>query len=136
MSRERTQTPLNRENFFEKQIIGFDNDGVISGSREAAVDAYNKLANTNRTVNEIKKFNALIDWAMEDMGMTEGEASWINDEIWYRRPDILFKAKPRPGAIELTKELSARKRPFYIITSRPKEFVQSTIDWYQKYYNS
>jgi uncharacterized HAD superfamily protein len=56
----------------------------------------------------------------------------ISNDIWYHRPDILFKAKPKPGAIALTKELTQRRNKFQIVTSRPKIFAESTYQWYEE----
>ena len=130
---ERNNLHLNREYFLETQIFGFDHDGVMARSRQAAVDEYNLIAGTKHTVDDITTWTTMVDWAMEDLGFSKEEAFKFQDEIWYHRPDILFKAKPNFGAKELTQELALRGRPFYIITSRPKEFAQSTYNWYWKH---
>jgi 5'(3')-deoxyribonucleotidase len=133
MSAERIKIPLNRETFFENLVIGFDHDGVMSNSRQAAVDEYNHVYGANRTVDEITGYYDIAKWAREDLGISKEEAWKIHEELWYRRPDVLFRAKPLPGAVEITKELSSRGKFYPIITSRGFSYTESTTDWY-KYY--
>ncbi|RLC32650.1 hypothetical protein DRH13_01465 [Candidatus Woesebacteria bacterium] len=132
MSKERKPLLINREEFINNQILGFDHDGVLSYSRQPVVDEYNKQFGTNHSTDEIKGFNALAKWAEEDLGASREEAQEIHDYFWYKRPDILLRAKPMPGAEAITKELALRGKDFRIITSRPHTFQKSTLKWYRK----
>jgi len=131
MFKERIRKPLLWELFFYG-LTGFDHDGVMADSRQAAVDGYNDEFKTNHTVDEIRNQNSLAEWAKEDLGVSDEKAMRIHNDIWYHRPDILFHAKPRPGAIALTQELTRNGNSFQIVTSRPEKYTESTYQWYRE----
>jgi len=123
---------LNQEIFFEKYKIGFDNDGVIANTRVPVVDEYNKIYGTNHAVNEMREYRTLARWAEEDLGASREAALEIDNYFWFKRPDILLRAEPMPGAVEITKQLTDRKIFFPIITSRLPSYRQSTFEWYEE----
>lgn len=122
---------FNREIFFEEHEFGSDHDGVMAYSRQPVVEEYNNMFETNRSTEEIKGYLALAQWAKEDLGVSDEEAMKIHDNLWYGRPDILLRAEPMPGAEALTKELVQRGKKIQIITSRPPNFRDSTLEWYR-----
>jgi len=129
MSKERL---FSREVFFEKYKIGFDHDGVMADTRTPVVEEYNKIFGTEHTVNEMREYRTLARWAEEDLGVSEEAALEIDNYLWFKRPDILLRAKPMPGAVEITKQLADRKIFFPIITSRLPSYRQSTFEWYEE----
>lgn len=122
---------FSRETFLEQYQLGFDHDGVISNSRPPVVEEYNKKFGENRSVEELEGFWALAQWAKEDLGVSSKVAMQIHDDLWYRRPDVLLRAEPMPGAKELIKELVRRGKNIQIITSRPPNYRDSTLEWYR-----
>lgn len=132
MSKERYRTPFNREMFLETLTHGFDHDGVMADTRTPVVEEYNKKFETNHTVDEIQEYRTLARWAKEDLGANKKLALKIDNHFWFGRPDILLRAKPMPGAVEITKNLVERKKHFQIITSRIPSYRQSTFQWYEE----
>jgi 5'(3')-deoxyribonucleotidase len=132
MSKERLNIPVNREEFFEEHEFGFDHDGVMADTRTPIVDEYNKIFGTEHTVNEIREYRTLARWAEEDLGISKKAALEIDNYLWFKRPDILLRAKPMPGAVEITKQLADRKKISRIITSRLPSYRQSTFEWYEE----
>ena len=129
MSKERL---FNSETFFEKYKIGFDHDGVIADTRRPVVDEYNKIFGTKHNVEEIREYRTLARWAEEDRGTNKEAALEIDNYFWFKRPDILLRADPMPGAVEITKQLADRKMFFPIITSRLSSYRKSTFQWYEE----
>ncbi|MBU0572289.1 hypothetical protein KKH23_01300 [Patescibacteria group bacterium] len=129
MSKEKLQSP---EDFFKKHKIGFDHDGVIANTRTPVVDEYNRIFRTNHTVDEMREYRTLARWAEEDFGISKKAALEIDNYLWFKRPDILLRARPMPGAVEITKQLADRKIFFPIITSRLPSYRQSTFEWYEE----
>jgi 5'(3')-deoxyribonucleotidase len=129
MSKEKLFSP---ETFFEKYKIGFDHDGVIADTRRPIVDEYNKIFGTKHSVEEIREYRTLARWAEEDFGTSKKAALEIDNYLWFKRPDILLRAGPMPGAVEITKQLADRKIFFPIITSRLSSYRQSTFQWYEE----
>ncbi len=123
---------FSREVFFEKYKIGFDHDGVIAETRTPVVEEYNKIFGTEHAVNEMREYRTLARWAEEDLGISKEVALKIDNHLWFERPDILLRAKPMPGAVEITKQLADREIFFPIITSRLSSYRQSTFEWYEE----
>jgi uncharacterized HAD superfamily protein len=129
MSKERL---FSSEVFFEKYKIGFDHDGVIANTSTPVVDEYNKIFRTNHTVDEIREYRTLARWAERDLGVSKKAALEIDNYLWFKRPDILLRAEPMPGAVEITKQLAAKEIFFPIITSRLSSYRRSTFKWYEE----
>lgn len=128
----RSELTPTEEKFFERYKVSFDHDGVIAFSKGPAVEEYNRCYGTNHTASEIREFRTIKKWAMKDLGVSEEEAIKIDNHLWYESPDLLLKAKPLPGAVELTKWLADRKIFFPIITSRIPLYRESTFQWYEE----
>lgn len=123
---------LPRENL--SWLIGnctIDHDNTTADTKQAVTDFFNKKHNTNHLAKEITHWNSLIDWSLE-LGKSYEEALVINKDYWYNA-DILFSAKPIPGAAEfLTRAISAGNR-IVINSSRPYNQLDMTVEWYKKH---
>ncbi|OGM11318.1 hypothetical protein A2W13_02635 [Candidatus Woesebacteria bacterium RBG_16_36_11] len=132
---------LNPETFFKiyKPLRDFDN--VTSATHEIVVNEFNKIFGTKYLPIDVRYWNVVRDWAMEK-GLNKRDAEEIETHLWFN-PDFLFKAKPIPGACELSYWLYEKGLNFPIITSRKDVYVpyhnrfntvkEATLEWMKIY---
>jgi len=127
--------------FFKENSPATDFDGVIADHKNEALKKLNLILGTSYKTSNIKTYNQIINWAIQE-GWSEDDAQMLQDEIFFN-PDILYKAKPIPGAIELSKWFYESGFSLPIFTSRrdkahvkPKKFKnikEATLAWIQEY---
>jgi uncharacterized HAD superfamily protein len=110
--------------------IGFDIDGVLVESKIAGVEKYNELRGTNHKVDEVEQYDQVKVWAMEE-GMSEEEANKFNRQVW-DDPEVLIKATPIDGAVELFEFMYQKNLKPPIITVRVDGLRDCTFSWFEK----
>jgi hypothetical protein len=120
------------EIYFEKFPPSFDHDGVLADTKSVVVARYNKDFNKSHCVDEVVRWKTIAYWAMTELGMDEESANALDNRYWYQMPELLETAKPKPGAVKITKALTDMDIWYPVITSREPEYEVSTFRWYQR----
>lgn len=107
----------------------FDIDGTLIDTRTPATNKANEILRTNHTPDEIRSFKAIYYWAV-DAGMDHDEAVKLDHDIWSDQ-EVLFKGVPVPGALELYFKFYTYGCLNPIITSRPADHKEMTIEWFR-----
>jgi uncharacterized HAD superfamily protein len=117
--------------------LGFDLDGVISNTVDKTIEIFNKRFNKNLSTDAIKTFNLSDNEYDEDIEKNKKFAlkfiECIND------PEVQAECKPYSDAASSLRKIKSYGHTIHIITSRPKENYNSTIEWLRKHkipYNS
>lgn len=113
----------------------FDLDNVVIDSppdavAEFKVELVKRLGgdvDLNFEASEVERFNQMIYWAVE-RGLTEEEAKILQREIW-DSDEVLIRAEPIPGALEIIKWLSEDGKDLHYATSRPHFLSGTTEEW-------
>lgn len=134
--REKIITP---EEFFSKYPPSSDMDGVLCNTRKHVVEEFNKMFGTLYTTFDIRDYHAVSRWAGV-LGMGKKEAMAIENKLWFD-PNVLFRAKPLPGAVKFTRWFAERNIDLPVVTSRESNIKDVrkpniedvTIAWFRKW---
>jgi len=129
------------EEYFRINRAFRDNDGVTTDTRSMVAKEINKMFNTNRSESDIRDWNSVRNWAIEQ-GLSYQEAQELEIKLWYD-PDLLYKADPVPGATEMSYWMYDHGFSFPVISSRTdllndhqglfKNVREATIAWFKKW---
>ncbi len=128
---------IERFNFITEKIktnqkISFDADGVLIDSATQVVNEFNKRFETTYRVKDIKDWNSISNWAIKK-GTSKEDAEKLNFDMW-TNPDLLYRAKPMPGSLEIYRSLlNISDFPIPIITVRNLYLREVTFDWFNRY---
>ena len=135
------EIPMSPEIFFTTRRPFTDHDDTMAASKEIVTEYYyaNVSAKKKRNPKDIQHYHKVREWALED-GFNYEEATQIEFLLWMN-PDVLYQAKPVPGACEVSCWFYEHKIGLPVLTSRMdysqikpvafRNMRDATVAWYE-----
>jgi len=112
-----------------EEIIGWDADGVLVNSQNPIIEETNRRLGTNFTFEQWLTYTYLFDQAIALTGDSPNNvASWM-----FSIP-IMLASTPYPEALAVSRQLDELGFRQIVITSRPTDQTDVTIEWFKTYY--
>lgn len=108
--------------------LGIDLDGVVADFNQGWVDLYNRQFGTHITLEDSKRWEAMLEEAhFETM-----------DQFWEWAADIdghslFWHLEPYPGAVEALHDLNAEGHEIVILTYKPDYAIEDTYGWIRRH---
>lgn len=111
----------------EKKKIGIDIDEVLANHLEKLNEFYYKKTGKKYVEEDYHSYNWWEVW-----GMTKEQAIKIDKE--FKKSNLFKEILPIEGAVDAIKQLSL-KNELFVITSRPSETRELTLNWFFNHFN-
>jgi len=111
--------------------IAFDLDEVLCKTVSAAINYVAEKTDVKLTIYNFVNYNIDDNKWTDDFEIDKRISSYIKYAFYNK--DILSKAVPYGGAVELLSWLRENGYNIYIITGREPEFLNITVEWLKKY---
>lgn len=110
--------------------LGFDVDGIVANMPKVMVEHINDKFGLDYTENVFVCHNIFDNTYVEDQEENEKIAMSMLDEVIADK-DTLLSVPVYEDAVEALRKLSKSGHSLHYITSRPKEQIKVTVDWFR-----